>query len=282
MSLKTWTWLARGGGKKKNPKPFLLCLFLYAWINSVLEEGSLPHRENISLWIWNLHFDPSQKIKVVEIKTDSNNRTESARCAGNVSPLCFFDLCCSWLLFMSRRNVDVRLASMQISWIITSGVGGQTQIKPTAYELNNDVMFRFAMDFNALLLWKEFYTQVQCVNKCTVSCFLLHLLLGSFSLEQISIPHSWTSNLTLEVSRGRVGGNLMMLGGPFSGEPRSERASKAAAALASARRQEFGSIWFWTVLKTIKANSRGTMLTATHGLISCVPNCILLLVHFSV
>lgn len=48
---------------------------------------------------------------------------------------------------MSRRDADVWLASMQISWIITSSVGGQTQIKPqTSYELNNDVMFYFKMD----------------------------------------------------------------------------------------------------------------------------------------
>lgn len=132
---------------------------------------------------------------------DFNNRTKSARCAANVSPLCFFDLYCSWLLFVSHHNVDVWLASMQISWIITSSASGQTQIKPTSYELNNDVMFYFKIDFNALLLWKEFYTQVQCVNKCTVSCFLRHLLLRSCSLEQISIPHSWASNLALEVAR---------------------------------------------------------------------------------
>lgn len=97
---------------------------------------------------------------------------------------------------MSRRDVDVWLTSMQISWIITS-----PNTNKTSYELNNDVMFYYKMDFNALLLWKEFYTQVQCVNKCTVSCFLLHLLLRSFRLEQISVPHSWTSNLTLEVLR---------------------------------------------------------------------------------
>lgn len=171
---------------------------------------------------------------------------------------------------MSCRNVDVWLGSMAISWIITSSVGGQTQIKPASYELNNDVMFYFKMDFNALLLWKEFYTQVQCVNKCTVSCFLLHLLLRPFSLVQI--PQSWSSNLTLEVSRVVLVGIWWCSAVPLV----------ESRVLNGHQKQDARNLVPSDVLKTIKVNSRGMMLTAAHGLICCVPDCILLLVHFSV
>lgn len=79
------------GRGKKTPKTFSVVLFLICMNKFRFGRRIVTaSRKYFTMNKTCISILTSQKIKVVEIKIDLNNRTKSTRCAGNVSPLCFF------------------------------------------------------------------------------------------------------------------------------------------------------------------------------------------------